>query len=89
MSANACSSSGLVAHRNSPLVEAATRATGGAVSAYDDAAAYPYDYVPTSYGSPPPPQRAGRDAQLFTAVGVPAALPPGTFIVPPQPPCSS
>ena len=63
---------------------------GGAVSGYDDAAAYPYDYVPTSYGSPPPPQRAGREAQPFTAVGVPAALPPGTFIVPPpQPSCSS
>ena len=64
---------------------------GGAVSAYDDAAAYPYDYVPTSYGSPPPPQRAAREVvQPFTAVGVPAALPPGTFIVPPpQPPFAS
>ena len=62
-------------------------------SAYDDAAAYPYDYVPTSYGSPPPQQRAAREPPPFVAVGIPSPhqpLPPGAFIVPPpHPACAS
>ena len=58
---------------------------GAAGSAYDDAAAYPQDYLPTSYNSPPQ-QRVAREAPPVLGV----RMPPGAFIVPPpQPPCAS